>query len=222
MTEGIGVGDPGPSPRPADWPDEPLGVTICRLSIDPVRGRVRHPLQVGIAIRTAMFLELALSGRLVGQNWPEAVGPSDTGNKLPDSVHRAVAGRRSIGWRRWFSHVTADRVAATDYLLDAEVWRREGNRLVDPRAGETVLRQREIARAMSAGELPGDLYTLLVYLLVSGAGGCGRPAPRRAWRLAKVALPPLLPGQGGAAGYAAVRTGLRAIRRAATFRMFSR
>jgi len=222
VTEGIGADVPRPATRPAGWPDEPLGVTVCRLSIDPVRGRVRHPFQVGIAIRTAMFLELAQSGRLVGQNWPEAVGPSDTGNKLPDSVHRAVAGRRAIGWRRWFSHVTADRVAATDYLVEAGVWRREGKRIVDPRAAETVLRQREIARAMAAGELPGDLHSQLVYLLVSGAGGCGRPAPRRAWRLAKVSLPPLLPGQGGAAGYAAVRTGLRAIRRAASFRMFSR
>jgi len=203
-------------------PREPLGVRVCRLSLDPVRGRLRHPLQVGIAIRAAMFAELILAGRVIGRAWPQPVGESDTGDKLPDAVHRAVSGRRPIGWRRWFSHVDADRRAAIDYLVAAGRWQLDGKRIVDPQAGETVLEQRELHRTMAAGELAADVPTMLTWLLVYGAGGAGRPAPRRAWRLAKAWLPTVVPGDRGDALFQSMRAALRAIRRAAMFRLFSR
>ena len=86
LTTGVNMQEAGGS--------EPLGVAVCRLSLDPVRGRVRHPIQVGVAIRAALFVELALAGRLVGARWPEAIGDSDTGAMMLDSVHSAVANRR--------------------------------------------------------------------------------------------------------------------------------
>ena len=201
---------------------EPLGVTICRLSLDPVRGRIRHPLQVGIAIRAGMFAELTLAGRVIGRNWPEAVGESITGNPLPDAVHRAVANRGPVNWRRWYSHVQADRQAAVDYLVKSGRWQLDGKRIVDPQAAETVLEQQEVMRTINTGETPPDLHTMVVRLLVAGAGGAGRPAPRRSWRLFKAWMPALLPEGPNHATYHAMRAALRSIRRAATFRVLSR
>lgn len=201
---------------------EPLGVAICRLSLDPVRGRIRHPLQVGIAIRAGMFAELTLAGRVIGRQWPQAVGESRTGNPLPDAVHRAVSNRRPTQWRRWFSHVQADRQAAIDYLVESGRWQLDGKRIVDPQAAETVLEQQEVLRTINAAEMPADVETMMVRLLTAAAGGMGRPAPVRSWRLAKVWLPQVLPEGANHATYFATRAGLRAIRRAATFRVFSR
>jgi Golgi phosphoprotein 3 (GPP34) len=201
---------------------EPLGVTVCRLCLDPVRGRIRHPLQVGIAIRAAMFAELTLAGRVIGRTWPQAVGESRTGNPLPDSVHRAVADRRPTQWRRWFNHVQADRKAAVDYLVQSGRWQLDGKRIVDPQAAETVREQQEVLRSINAGDPPEDLHTMVVRLLVAAAGGAGRPAPVRTWRVGKVWLTQRLPEGPNHATYLAMRAGFRAIRRAATFRLFSR
>ncbi|MDQ1721433.1 MAG: hypothetical protein QOI26_1167, partial [Pseudonocardiales bacterium] len=90
---------------------EELALAVCRLSLNPARGRLRHPHQVGIAVRAALFTELAGAGRLVGIRQPEAVGESDTGNPLADALHRAVAERRPAAGKRWYSHVDADRRA---------------------------------------------------------------------------------------------------------------
>lgn len=201
---------------------EPIGVAVCRLSLDPVRGRLRHPLQVGIAIRAGMFAELTLAGRVIGRNWPEAVGESRTGNPLPDAVHRAVANRGPVSWRRWYSHVHADRKAAVDYLVESGRWQRDGKRIIDPQAAETVLEQQEVLRSINAGEAPDDLREMMVRLLVAAAGGAGRPAPVRTWRMGKVWLSQRLPEGPNHATYHGMRAGFRAIRRAATFRVFSR
>lgn len=207
---------------PASNRAEPIGVTVCRLSLDPVRGRLRHPMQVGIAIRAGMFAELTLAGRIIGRNWPQAVGESRTGNPLPDAVHRAVANRHPTNWRRWYSHVHADRNAAVDFLVESGRWQRNGKRIVDPQAAETVLEQQEILRSVNAGEAPDDLREMMVRLLVAAAGGAGRPAPVRTWKVAKVWMMQQLPEGPNHSAYHGMRAGFRAIRRAATFRLFSR
>jgi hypothetical protein len=201
---------------------EPIGVAVCRLSLDPVRGKIRHPLQVGIAIRAGMFADLTLSGRVIGRGWPQAVGESRTGNPLPDAVHRAVANRGPTNWRRWYSHVHADRNAAVDYLVQSGRWQRDGKRIIDPQAAQTVLEQQEIIRSVNAGEVPDDLREMMIRLLVAAAGGTGRPAPVRTWRMGKVWLAQRLPEGPNHATYHGMRAGFRAIRRAATFRVFSR
>src|SRR4051812_13127207 len=101
---------------------EQLALAVCRLSW-AAPGRVRHPHQVGIAVRAALFAELARAGRVVGRLRPEAVGESDTGNPLTDALHRAVASRRPALWTRWYSHVDADRQAATEALVASGRWR---------------------------------------------------------------------------------------------------
>ncbi|MDQ2958498.1 MAG: GPP34 family phosphoprotein [Actinomycetota bacterium] len=204
---------------------EPLGVAVCRLSLDPVRGRIRHPMQVGIAIRAAMFAELALSGRVVGARWPEAVGDSETGAGLLDSVHTAVANRRPTGWKRWFSHVDADRDATSQQLFDSGRWRQEGRRIVDSDPGATVLDQQKIRQLLALKEPPADLQTTILTLLVGGSGGAGgRPSPRRCRKLAKDWLPPQLQtsGRSGDALLNSLIASMVAVRRVNPIPLYSR
>lgn len=213
-----------PSAVPAG--SEALGVELCRLSLDLGRSRIRHPRQVGIAIRAAIFVELALDGRVAGRNWPEALGDSDTGRPMLDAVHRAVAGRRrSIGWRHWFNHVDADRKAATARLAAAGTWSVAGRRITDHTNGRTLLDQQRVRQAAEAADGgPDDLRDAVLVLLVLASGGAGRPMPRRARKLARAWLPPMLTtsGRAGDAVWAIMLASLRQIHRSAPVRILSR
>ena len=203
---------------------EPLGVTVCRLSLDPARGKLRHAGTVGVAVRAAMFAELAVSGRVIGIRWPEAVGSSESGNALPDAVHAAVARRRPTQWRRWYSHTEADREAAVKALLESGRWVREGDRIVDTEAGATLTEWLQLQQLSAVDSPPGDLTTTLLVLLLGGSGGLGRPAPRKYRKLAKPWLSQHLvrSGLAGDAALTAVRTGLHSMRRTKTLPFLSR
>ena len=204
---------------------EQLALAVCRLSLNPARGRVRHPHQVGIAVRAALFTDLATTGRLVGIRWPQAVGESDTGNPLPDALHRAVAGRRPTPWRRWYGHVDADRKAATEALIAGGRWRSESGRLADEDPGGTVLQQQRVAELLAGRQAPDSLEVALLVLLAGGHGaGVARPGPRRSRRLATTWLEPHLrsAGHGGDATVAALNAAFAAMRRASTVPFLSR
>jgi len=202
---------------------EQLALAVCRLSWY-APGRVRHPHQVGIAVRAALFTELARTGRLVGRIRPEAIGESDTGNPLPDALHRAVATRRPALWKRWFSHVDADRRAATEALVAAGHWQADGRRLIDVEAAATALRQRQVQELLATKQAPDTLDQVLLVLLAGGHGAATRPAPRRSRKLAREWLEPQLrtAGHGGDATLAAVFYALTAMRRAHTVPFLSR
>jgi len=196
---------------------EQLALTVCRLGLSPARGRLRRPRQVGIAVRAALFTELAGTGRLIGAHHPQAVGESDTGDPLADALHRAVAGRRPASWRRWYNHVDADHRAATEALIAAGRWRWEGRRLVDLDAGSTVLQQQRVAELLATKQAPDTLDLTLLVLLAGGHGaGSARPGPRRSRKLARPWLEPRLrtAGHGGDATLAALRGAFAAMRRA--------
>lgn len=194
---------------------ETLGVAVCRLSLDPVHGRIRHRMQVGIAIRAAMFAELSMQGRIVGARWPEAVGESDLADPLLNAVHRAVANRRRAMWKRWFSHVDADLVATTKLLVESGRWRQEGKRIIDTEAGATLAEQLRMRQLQALKQPPEDLPTALLMLLVQGSGGTQRPAPRRTRKLVKEWLPPhlLTAGRSGDAMLCSMTAAMTAIRR---------
>ena len=203
---------------------EQLALAVCRLSWH-APGRVRHPHQVGIAVRAALFTDLAGSGRLVGVHHPQAVGESDTDSPLADALHRAVASRRPTAWRRWYGHVDADRKAATAALIAEGRWRTEARRLVDEDAASTVLEQQRVTELLVARRAPDSLEQALLVLLAGGHGaGVARPGPRRSRRLTTAWLEPHLrsAGHGGDATVAAVNAALRAMRRASTFPILSR
>ena len=204
---------------------EQLALAVCRLSLNPTRGRLRNPHQVGIAVRAALFTNLASTGRLVGVRWPQAVGESDTGNPLADALHRAVAGRRPTVWRRWYGHVDADRKAATAALIADGRWRSEAHRLVDQNPGATVLQQQRITELLVTKQAPDSLELALLVLLAGGHGaGLARPSPRRSRRLTGSWLEPHLrsAGHGGDATVAAVNAALVAMRRASAVPFLSR
>ena len=203
---------------------EQLALAVCRLSLNPARGRVRHPHQVGIAVRAALFTDLAAGGRLVGAHHPQAVGESDTDSPLADALHRAVAGRRPTAWRRWYGHVDADRKAATAALIADGRWRSEASRLVDSDPGSTVLEQQRVIELLAAKQAPDSLEQALLVLLAGGHGAGARPGPRRSRRLARSWLEPQLrsAGHGGDAMVAAVNAALVAMRRASTVPFLSR
>lgn len=204
---------------------EQLALAVCRLALNPASGRVRHPHQVGIAVRAALFTDLTTSGRLVGVRWPQPVGESDTGSQLADALHRAVAGRRPTPWRRWYGHVDADRKAATAALIADGRWRSEASRLVDADAGATVLQQQRVVELLAARQAPDSLAQVLLVLLAGGHGaGAARPGPRRSRRLATSWLEPHLrsAGHGGDATVAAVNAALVAMRRASAIPLLSR
>jgi hypothetical protein len=157
-----------------------------------------------------------MSGRLVGTRWPQATGKSDTGNPLPDALHRAVTARRPTAWKRWYSHVDADRKAVTEALVTAGRWGSEAGRLVDRNPGSTVAEQQRVA-AVLAGKQPPDTLELTLLVLLCGGHGAGpvRPAPRRSRRLITPWLEPQLrtAGRGGDATIAALNAAFLAMRR---------
>jgi hypothetical protein len=204
---------------------EQLALAVCRLGLNPARGRLRHPREVGIAVRAALFTELANTGRLIGGHHPQAVGEADTGDPLADALHRAVAGRRPASWRRWYNHVDADSRAATEALVAAGRWRLDGRRLVDLDAASTVLQQQRVAELLAAKQAPETLDLALLVLLAGGHGaGAMRPGPRRSRRLARPWLEPQLrtAGHGGDATLAALRGAFAAMRRANVIPFLSR
>ncbi len=204
---------------------ESLGVEICRMSLDLGRHRIRHPRQVGIAIRAGLFVDLALDGRIVGQKGPQAQGASESGHKLQDAVHRAVASRnRHIGWRHWFNHIDADRNASITHLVDAGLWRREGRRLLDESNGQTLVDQQRVKESgRRDSEAPADVREAILVLLVLAAGGQGRPMPRRAGKLARDWLPPMLTplGPSGEAVWSMMVAAIRQIHRSVPVRILS-
>jgi hypothetical protein len=170
--------------RPSSQDDgdlgEPLALTVCRLALNPDTGRIAHKKQVGIAIRGALFAELALDGRISGERMPAAIGPSETGHKLADSVHRAVAGRGVKLWRRWFSHVGADLEAATNELVRLGMWRSEGgSRYADLEPELTAMQADRVPEVLSGRVGVSSIEEVVVAVLAGGAGlRGGRPRPR--------------------------------------------
>lgn len=213
MTEPTELGKPAAAA-------EPIALLVCRLGLDPVRGRVRRRLRVGIAVRAALFAELALSGRLIGSRFPYPVGESVTGRPLLDAVHAAVVARRPTPWQRWFNHVDADREAATAALVTAGRWRMADGRIVDDAAGATVIEQQRIAQVLAGRQPPDELSLTIVALLAAGYGvGDRRAAPRAAGRLVKPWLAPQLANCGAdtaeqEAVLASTRAALVAMRKA--------
>ena len=210
---------------PADHADS-LALTVCRLGLDPASGRLRHRGHLGVAIRGALFAELALDGRLTGERMPRPLGDSESGARMPDAVHRALGGRALTPWKRWFSHTNADLDAATAELVRAGVWRVEGKgRFFDNEAGLTLAQGERVDRYLSTTAVPAELDDAVVALLIGGAGLFGgKPRPRRELSSVDQLLMPVL--REGVSQpetvRAAVRASLRAMRGRGRFPLSSR
>jgi hypothetical protein len=190
-----------------DGEPESLGLTVCRLLFDPAAGRFRHRGRTGIGIRAALFVELVLDGRLTGAQCPQAVGSGTTGDRLSDSLHRAVASRRPVRWKRWYGHVHADLAAAAEELQRLGTWHRDSGtgRLIDTRADLAATQARRVGELLGISTQarqtvqPGGMPVLpdlgldeaaLVLLGVGGGVSGSRPRPRAALAELDLLLPP--------------------------------
>jgi hypothetical protein len=219
---------------------ESPGATVCRLSLDPAAGRVRHRGHAGIAIRAALFAQLLLDGRLAGEKRPVPIGPSDTADRLADAVHRAVSARGALPWKRWFSHVGADVDAAGAQLQRTGAWQAGAARgvIIDNDPNLTTAQAAQVTELLALAQAsppailgagPGTLDAT-VALLAVGAGLLGaRPRPKLALRRMDRLLPEarLLVAAGfdvdaqQDAVRTVVRTALIAMRRRAGSRLLS-
>ena len=203
-------------------PGYSLGLTVCRLALDQTSGRIRHPGRVGIAIRGALFAELALAGRVTGFRSPRAIGESELTGEPADSLHRAIAERRSHQFKRWFSYTKVDVEAALRALARHELivatdnggWRDTEPGLV----AEQILKVSDLTQleALSTEEA-------VVALLATAAGlAGGRPRPRAALAAAGRLLPPTSAlDERQVTTRGAVLGSLRAIRRQGGLRVLS-
>jgi|GEM_PF-2593874 hypothetical protein len=193
-----------------------LALTVCRLGLDPVSGRIPNARQLGVAIRTALFVGLIRQGRVIGTRVPQAIGPSDTEDRLGDAVHRAIAARRPTPWRRWFSHTDADLSAATEALVSLGFWQPVTARRFHERQPRIVTAQAELVKELvEATQRPQSVEEAVLALLVVGAGRQGsRPRPRQQLGAMTGLLGPLLlpDDPGRAVVSTAVRAGLTAMR----------
>jgi hypothetical protein len=196
-------------------PDESLALTICRLGLDPATGRIRHPATLGIAIRSGLFVDLALAGRVVGSRAPQATGAAVSGARMPDALYTVVAQRGTIRWKRWFSHTDSDVGAATRALIEAGVWEPTGTkRFRETNPGEATERIYRVRMVMDT-RAGSELRETVVAVLAAGSGLAGsRPRPRTQLSRLRSALVPVLPADPGQreAIYGAVRAALQRMR----------
>ena len=123
------------------------GGSLPRRGLRQRRGNARR---LDVALRAALFCDLALSGALTG-----VTAPVVTGSRSPDrilgAVASAVARRPDVPWVRWFTHLRDDRTVLVDRLVGSGQWSAgSGARFVEtaPDAAE-----RAFARIYTVSEL---------------------------------------------------------------------
>lgn len=209
-----------PAPSQEVLTGDRIATDLLRSAVDRDKTLVtRHGL--AICLRAALLAELALDGALGDSGRaPLAVAEAPVGDPILAAVHRTVAARPKVAWKRWFRHVDVDLTALTDDLIGAGRWTDLGGRLGrrsyldrDPDGAlEIGLR----ARAVGLGEEPPESAreAVLGVLAVSCGGGHGAARPKAAVGLHEV-LPRFeeLGGQRLQAAHVAVGTAQLMLRR---------
>jgi hypothetical protein len=159
-----------------------IAVDLLRLARDPVSGRIRHRGSLDIALRAALFAELALDGKIVDEgNAPALTSAEPTGDRIFDAILRTVGARPKVTWRRWFHHVSADRAALCAELVDAGRWESmRGWRAAfsDAKPDEVQANVLELERVARFERAPRDPREAVLTLLAIACGALGRrPRP---------------------------------------------
>ena len=120
------------SPEPGSGPpDGPLiaedllrvvlhagGGSLPRPGLRQRRGTARR---LDVALRAALFCDLAQSGALTGLTAPVPTA-SPSRDRILSAVAGAVARRPDVPWVRWFTHLSDDRKVLTDRLVASGQW----------------------------------------------------------------------------------------------------
>jgi hypothetical protein len=159
-----------------------IAVDLLRMARDPGSGRIKHRGSLDIALRAALFAELALNGKLVDQvNAPSLTSDDPTGDRILDAIRGAVQARPNVTWRRWFRHVRVDRTALSAELVDAGRWRRTRSwpaTFADAKPEEAQALAFEINRVVTFDRAPVDSREAVLALLAVSSGATGRrPRP---------------------------------------------
>lgn len=159
-----------------------IAVDLLRLARDPATGRLRYRASLDVALRAALFAELALNGKVVDEaNAPNLASDEPAGDRIFDAISRTVAGRRNVTWRRWFRHVGGDRTALCGELVEAGRWERKpGLRVAftdaQPEAAQAL--GYELDRVVTFDRAPANSREAVLALLAVACGAIGRrPRP---------------------------------------------
>ncbi len=151
-----------------------IATDLLRIARDPGTGRLRHTQRLEVALRAALFSDLALAGHLATM----AAAPIATESGPPEdrilaAVWTTVTRRRSVRWSRWYRHVRVDRVALVDELTSAERWqvgRGVPRTYVESDLGGALeLREHVLAVIESRGEVR-DAHDAVLALLAAMSG----------------------------------------------------
>ena len=174
--------DPAEPARAVGEPVERIATVLLRLARDPVSGRVRHRSSVDVALRAALFAELALDGRIVDRAGSPAAFPAEpSGDRKLDAVREAVEQRPGVAWLRWFRHVSSDHDALCKELVADGRWiRQDGWRAAyaDTEADAVLVLANEIERVVRYERAPVDTREAVLAALAVACGATGRwPRP---------------------------------------------
>jgi hypothetical protein len=166
-----------------------LATQLLLMARSPASGAIRNAGRVDIALRAALFTDLLLTERIVGQAGAPAIGVDlaggDPGDRVLDAVVRTVAKRPHVAWWRWFRHVRDDRQVLVEELLSAGRWTAKPGRRArwdptdDTEAARALEQCFELGR-IARGEVGlGDVGQATLAILASMSGVLdGRPRPR--------------------------------------------
>lgn len=159
-----------------------IATDLLRVALDPVTGRLRYPSSLEVALRAALFAELAFDGYLVDENnAPSATIGEPSDDRVFVAICQAVRQRPNVMWRRWFNHVRGDRIALSKELVEAGRWeRRPGRRpaFTDKDAPQAQALAFELNRIATFDRSPKDSREAALALLGVACGAIGRrPRP---------------------------------------------
>lgn len=159
-----------------------IATDLLRMARNPATGRLRHRSSLEIALRAALFAELALTGQVIDEvNAPRLTSDEPTGDRVFDAIRRTVQARPDVTWRRWFRHVSVDRTVLTAELVDAGRWERKsglGRAFTDSAPEEAQAMAYEVNRIVTFDRAPVDSREAVLALLAVACGAVGRrPRP---------------------------------------------
>jgi hypothetical protein len=112
-----------------------IAAELLVLAVDPETGRLRNRRALTIGVRGALLAELALDGCLVAgtggrHGVPRITDADPPADRILATLRTAVRDHPGIAWRRWFTHVSADREAVAGVLVEQGVLEPTGSRLL--------------------------------------------------------------------------------------------
>lgn len=163
-----------------------LATQLLRIARDPGSGRLRHPRALAIGLRSALFTDLVLTGRIgEATAGPVVIEPgAKADDRLLEAVLRTVERRPNVAWWRWYRHVQVDRRALTDELVVAGRWSSRRGSWGAPAYddvdsdGALALTGTTLA-VMESRTAPADARQAVLAVLATMCGSVvGRPHPR--------------------------------------------